>query len=100
MIKKELQEISAKKAGFGVQEMKLILDSIIDTIKKHMRAGDVVTIEGLGTFKTVTQKAMVRKNINTGEAFVVPEKKKIVFKPSSKINVNKISVLMSKEVDG
>lgn len=99
MIKKDLLKKSAKKTGFTISETKLILDSVIEIIKEHIKAGDVVTIKGLGTFKIATQKVMVRKNINTGELFTVPEKKKIIFKPSSKIDVNKISILLSEEVN-
>lgn len=58
-------------------------------MKDHIKAGETISIKGLGTFSLKVQKPMRRNNLNTGEWFTVPEKKKLVFTPSPQIKVNK-----------
>ena len=56
--------------------------TVLDTIMEEVKAGNVVTIQGFGTFKTVAVAERKGRNPQTGAEITIPAHKKIVFKPS------------------
>lgn len=53
-------------------EAERVVDSIIDTITASLKAGDEVSIAGLGIFSTKTRPARQGRNPRTGESIRVP----------------------------
>ena len=56
--------------------------AVLDTIMEEVKAGNVVTIQGFGTFKTVEVAERKGRNPQTGAEITIPAHKKVVFKPS------------------
>ena len=56
--------------------------TVLDTIMEEVKAGNVVTIQGFGTFKTVEVAERKGRNPQTGAEITIPAHKKVVFKPS------------------
>ena len=56
--------------------------AVLDTIMEEVKAGNVVTIQGFGTFKTVAVAERKGRNPQTGDEITIPAHKKVVFKPS------------------
>jgi nucleoid DNA-binding protein len=54
-----------------------------DEIKKKLAETGVVTIRGFGTFKTKVSKARQGVNPMTGDPLLIPEKTKVVFRPTA-----------------
>ena len=65
--------------------------AVLDTIMEEVKAGNVVTIQSFGTFKTVEVAERQGRNPRTQEKITIPAHKKIVFSPSkhfkAKVNV-------------
>ena len=58
------------------------VSAAVETIIEEVRAGNVVTIQGFGTFKTVAVAERKGRNPQTGDEIIIPAHKKVVFKPS------------------
>lgn len=69
-------------------EISKLIDIIYTSIKKGLKADKKIELRGFGTFfvKKIKEKHSAR-NPKTGELIYVPEKKKVRFKASKKLNV-------------
>ncbi len=83
MNKVELIEKVAQDAEIKGAEAKRAVESVIDNVVKSLKAGDDITLSGLGTFKVKDRKARTARNPKTGEAIQVPAGKRISFKVSA-----------------
>jgi DNA-binding protein HU-beta len=68
----------ANEFNITISSAKTMVATVLDTITE-MAATDTIRI-GKHTFKTVTRKARNGRNPKTGEALVIPEKQKLVYK--------------------
>lgn len=91
MVNKELYAILARKTDYNRKEIQTIFDSILETLKEMVSSGEMVRINNLGAFKLKIQKATRQRDINSGVIFNVPQKKKLVFTHSRRLNVNKVA---------
>ena len=76
-----LKEIAAEiSSGFGTtgERSNAIAKTVFATITGLLEKGELVTIKGFGSFKTVTRRARVCRHPVTGLAINVPEKQKVV----------------------
>ena len=66
----------------------MIIDIFCSSIKKALKKNKKVELRGFGTFfvKKIKEKYSAR-NPRTGELIYVPEKNKIRFKASKKLNI-------------
>ena len=66
----------------------MIIDIFCSSIKKALKKNKKVQLRGFGTFfvKKIKEKYSAR-NPRTGELIYVPEKNKIRFKASKKLNI-------------
>ena len=69
-------------------EISKLIDIIYNSIKKGLKADKRIELRGFGTFfvKKIKEKHSAR-NPKTGELIYVPEKNKVRFKASKKLNV-------------
>ena len=67
-------------------ELETIIDTFCDNIKKALFEGRKIELRGFGTFftKKISEKHAAR-NPKTGELIYVPEKNKVRFRPSKKL---------------
>jgi DNA-binding protein HU-beta len=72
MNKAELIESIAKSTKTSKAQIERILDTTIDTIKKHVKKGDDVKLVGFGTFAKAKRKARKGRNPQTGKAISIP----------------------------
>tara|TARA_B100000941_G_C28428782_1_gene513023 strand:- start:87 stop:368 length:282 start_codon:yes stop_codon:yes gene_type:complete len=82
-----LKKFKEKNPKLNKIEIENILDTFNDSIKKALIEGRNVELRGFGTFfiKKIKEKFSAR-NPKTGELIYVPEKNKVRFKPSKKLN--------------
>ena len=82
-----LKKLKEKNPNLNKIEIENILDTFNESIKKALIDGRNVELRGFGTFfiKKIKEKFSVR-NPKTGELIYVPEKNKVRFKPSKKLN--------------
>ena len=82
-----LKKLKEKNPNLNKIELESILDAFNESIKKALIEGRNVELRGFGTFfvKKIKEKFSAR-NPKTGELIYVPEKNKVRFKSSKKLN--------------
>lgn len=90
MNKNELIAAVAEKTGVMRGEVVSVLNAFSDTIDEQVRAGNEVTIPGLGKLKVVERPGRQGRNPATGEPVTIPSKKapRIVFSAHMKAVAN------------
>jgi nucleoid DNA-binding protein len=92
--KADLVERVAEKTGLTRTDVAVVVDSLLDVIKKSLESGHNIEIRGFGTFKIKVRKARKARNPRTGDVVPVPDRKVPVFKPSNEFKtlITKLAV--------
>ena len=61
------------------------VDAVFDVIRDTLQEGGSVRVYGFGIFSTKEVAETTRKNMLTGEPYVVPKHLRVAFKSSSKL---------------
>tara|TARA_B100000242_G_scaffold293292_1_gene270956 strand:+ start:1821 stop:2102 length:282 start_codon:yes stop_codon:yes gene_type:complete len=82
-----IKKLKEKNPNLNKTEIENILDTFNESIKKALIEGKNVELRGFGTFfvKKIKEKFSAR-NPKTGELIYVPQKNKVRFKSSKKLN--------------
>ncbi len=78
-----IEKVYEKFDGLTKDEVKLIVNSIVDEIATTIERGGRVELRGFGTFSTRTRKAGKARNPKTGEVIEIGERKTIYFRAGS-----------------
>ncbi|MCM1224340.1 MAG: integration host factor subunit beta [Lachnospiraceae bacterium] len=62
-----------------------LVDSLFDELQEALKEGEKITIRGFGTFDTKTFKAHAAVHPKSKEAIMVPEFKRVVFRPGEEL---------------
>ena len=79
MTKKEFTKVLSDKV-VDKEDMAVIVDSFLDTIKEVLASGDKISFNGFGTFEVADRAARKARNPQTGEEIDVPASKAPKFK--------------------
>lgn len=85
MTKAELILKLAKRRGFNQKLAKIIVDTILNSIRRAIIRGERVEIRGFGSFSQRHYKAYVGRNPKTGEKVLVSPKRLPYFKASKEL---------------
>lgn len=93
MTKADIVEEIAESTDLNKKEAFVVVDLIIENIKKALSEGDKIELRGFGSFKVKMRKQRTARNPRTGETVDVPAKLVPFFKVSKalKEKVNSIS---------
>ncbi len=80
MNKAELVDIVAKDAGTTKKDAEQVINKTMETIIKHVSAGEKVTLVGFGTFEARHRKARTGRNPKTNEPLHIAAKRVAGFK--------------------
>ncbi len=81
MNKAELvQKLMEKAGGCSKAEAERYLDGLVEIITASLKAGEEVSIPGLGSFSVKTRAARTGVNPKTGEKIQIPSMKRPKFK--------------------
>lgn len=69
--------------GFTKKDIKVVLDSIFETIADYVKNGESVSITNFGKFEATKRASRVCQNPSTKERMVIPEMKIPHFKAST-----------------
>lgn len=78
--KSELVKMVAEKAHLTNSESERCVDAFLDTIKEN--SNEKIQLRDFGSFSVTTVPARKGRNPQTGEEVDIPEKKRVLFKPS------------------
>ena len=81
----ELAKSVAKKAGVSQKVAREVIKAFLDEVVDQVNSGNKVNLVGFGIFERRVQKARKAMNPKTKKPINIPEKKKFVFRASSKI---------------
>ena len=85
MNKTELINAIASKADIPINHAAKALNSMMETIKETLKAGDEIQLIGFGSFKIINRPARTGRNPATGEKINIPPAKVPVFKPGKNL---------------
>jgi len=87
MTKADLVEQVAEAIGPGItkKDCALVVDGLLNAIKKAMAEHSHIEIRGFGTFKVRERRARRARNPRSGTEVQVPAKLVPVFKPSKEL---------------
>ena len=83
MTKAELVNEMAIATGYDKTTIGIVVESMMETIKKNVAKGENVYLRGFGSFVTKTRATKVARNISKNTSVVVPEHKIPAFKPAA-----------------
>lgn len=83
MTKQDFIAAIAEKTGFTKKDSDLFAKAFIEELSDVLKAGDSISFQGFGTFKTADVAARESRNPATGEKIMVEAHKKVVFTASS-----------------
>jgi DNA-binding protein HU-beta len=76
---RQVAEISDLTQG----EVNRAIKGLVKAIQEALKKGEVVSLSGLGSFRSKARKARQGRNPKTGEIIPVPPGKKVSFKPTT-----------------
>ena len=82
MNKANLIDAVAQQADLSKAAAERAVSATVETIQESLKAGDTVTLAGLGTFSVSARAERVGRNPKTGEPITVPASKVPKFKPA------------------
>lgn len=84
MTKADLVEQVSEAIGPGItkKDCALVVDGLLNAVKRALGEGRNIELRGFGTFKVRRRKARMARNPRTGEPVEVPERLVPVFKAS------------------
>ncbi len=89
MTKADLVEQVADAIGPGItkKDCALVVDGLLNAIKKALSEHNHIEIRGFGTFKVRERRSRMARNPRTGDPVKVPSRAVPVFKPSKDLRV-------------
>ena len=82
MNKANLIDAVAQQADLSKAAAERAVSATVETIQESLKAGNTVTLAGLGTFSVSARAERVGRNPKTGEPITVPASKVPKFKPA------------------
>src|ERR1700680_3673602 len=79
-----IRKISAA-AAITQEDAGVVMETILNTMVRILRAGEKVEIRGFGSFRIRPRRARIGRNPKTGARVEVPPKKIPFFKPSNEL---------------
>ena len=82
---KLLQQLKNSYPNFSLKDLSILIDIILNEIKRALKRGDRCELRGFGIFETHIQRARISRNPKTGEKVNTPQKRTIHFKMSKEM---------------
>ncbi|MBU4306003.1 MAG: integration host factor subunit beta [Candidatus Omnitrophica bacterium] len=81
MTKKDIVLKIANETKLKQQDIKKVVQRVLDTIIESLVNGQTVELRNFGIFKVKARRGRTGRNPRTGQVVPVPPKKVVVFKP-------------------
>ncbi len=85
MTKAELVNEIAIETGYDKTTITLIVESMMNNVKKSLVKKENVYLRHFGSFNLVTRKQKVARNITANKTVIVPEHQTVIFKASAEL---------------
>lgn len=88
MTKKDIVRIISDETHIVTEDVAIIVDTFLATVKEAMAQGNHIEIRGFGTMKMKERKATTARNPKTGEVVKIPQRIVPTFKFSKEFRDN------------
>jgi len=82
MTKQDLVKTVSAQTGLKNNEVKEVIERVVDVIRDEVNGGESVYLRGFGTFAKKHRAAKVARNISQGTIIQIPAREVPNFKPS------------------
>jgi len=83
MKKPDIVKKVADQSGLNLGDANSAIKALVKVIQDALKSGEVVSLSGLGSFRSKPRKARQGRNPKTGQIIPVPAGKKVSFKPTT-----------------
>jgi DNA-binding protein HU-beta len=80
MTKADLVQKISEKTGIIKEDVAVIVESFLDTVKESVSEGEHIEIRGFGTMRVKDRKPSIARNPRTGEKVEIPARRVPTFK--------------------
>ncbi len=81
MIKNDLASLLERKANFSRAKAALTVETILETIKKALLAGEKIEIRGFGSFRVMPKKTGFGRDIRRNRQIPIAGGRRVKFRP-------------------
>jgi integration host factor subunit alpha len=98
LTKDRIMELMKTKSQISSPEAKVLVETVIESIKSKLEAGEEVKISGFGKWVVREKRSRTGRNPHTGEKIEIVARKVVTFHPSEKLRdaVNNSTLPQSK----
>ena len=87
MIKLDIVNEVVNRTGITKTRAEMAVETVFDSLKKALAAGDRIELRGFGVFNVKARKTGVGRNPRTGEEVNIRPGKAVRFKPGKELQV-------------
>ncbi|MGI6815696.1 HU family DNA-binding protein [Bacteroides sp. KG156] len=83
MNNKEFTSELSHRLGYNLKDTSDLIASLLSDMTKQLEEGNVISIQGFGTFEVKKKAERISVNPNTKQRMLVPPKLVLTYKPST-----------------
>jgi nucleoid DNA-binding protein len=87
MIKQDIIQQVVERTGLPRTKAEAAVDTIFDSLKKALGAGDRIELRGFGVFNVKPRKTGIGRNPRTGTEVAIAPGRAVRFKPGKELNL-------------
>jgi integration host factor subunit beta len=84
-IRSNIQKIIQSGANIDLRKANELTGRIIKAMAAALAAGEAIELRGFGSLEVKEYKATGRRNPQTGEAVIVPPRRRVIFHPGQEL---------------
>ena len=85
MNNKDFTSELSRRLGYTIKDTSELMSSLLSDMTQELQEGNVVTIQGFGTFEVKKKAERITVNPTTKQRMLVPPKLVLAYKPSGQL---------------
>ena len=85
MNNKDFTSELSRRLGYTIQDTSELMSSLLSDMTQELQEGNVVTIQGFGTFEVKKKAERITVNPTTKQRMLVPPKLVLAYRPSGQL---------------
>ena len=85
MNNKDFTSELSRRLGYTIKDTSELMSSLLSDMTQELREGNVVTIQGFGTFEVKKKAERITVNPTTKQRMLVPPKLVLAYRPSGQL---------------
>ena len=88
MNNKDFTSELSRRLGYTIKDTSELMSSLLSDMTQELQEGNVVTIQGFGTFEVKKKAERITVNPTTKQRMLVPPKLVLAYRPSGQLKEN------------